>query len=96
MSRATDSYRPGAGRLPGVQEVDSPWIATGPGCAADTIAIAAAARPSIGAVVLGAIPRSPKANPRDPVLAAEVGDDVMQYWYAADGGPPSGTDPAAL
>src|SRR5579859_5037427 len=73
-------------RAPAVKEVDIVWITAGLGCDGDSVSITAAMQPSIEDVILGAIPGLPKVNLHNPVLAYEVGDDFMQYWYrAADG-----------
>jgi hydrogenase small subunit len=37
-------------------------------------------------VILGAIPGLPKVHLYNPVLAYEVGDDFMKYWYMAEEG----------
>src|SRR5262249_27213954 len=46
----------------------------------------AAMQPSIEDVLLGAIPGLPKVHLHNPVLAYEVGDDFMKYWYQAEQG----------
>ncbi len=46
----------------------------------------AAEQPSIEDVVLGAIPGLPKVHLHNPVLAYEVGDDFMKYFYQAERG----------
>ncbi len=43
-------------------------------------------QPSIEDIVLGAIPGLPKVHLHNPVLAYEVGDDFMKYWYMAEKG----------
>ncbi len=56
---------------------------TGLGCDGDTIAITAATQPSIEDVVLGAIPGLPKPASAHPVLAHEVGDDLLVLFLQA-------------
>ncbi len=73
-------------KAPAVKEVHVLWITAGLGCDGDTISITAATQPSVEDVLLGAIPGLPKVHLHNPVLAYEVGDDFMKYWYLADGG----------
>ena len=58
----------------------------GLGCDGDSVSITAATQPSIEDVVLGAIPGLPKVHLHNPVLAFEVGDEFMKYWYHAEEG----------
>jgi len=53
------------------------WITAGLGCDGDTIAITAATNPSLEDLVLGAIPRIPRVEFHNPVLAYEVGDRFL-------------------
>lgn len=62
------------------------WITAGLGCDGDTIAITAATQPSLEDLVLGAIPGVPKLNFHNPVLAYEVGDEFLSYFYRAAAG----------
>jgi hydrogenase small subunit len=62
------------------------WITAGLGCDGDTISVTAAEQPSIEDVLLGAIPGLPKVYLHNPVLAMEVGDDFMKYFYQAEKG----------
>src|SRR5271163_2264211 len=71
-------------RAPAVKEVHVVWITAGLGCDGDSVSITAATQPSIEDVILGAIPGLPKVHLHNPVLAYEVGDDFMNYWYLAD------------
>ncbi|HEX4227941.1 MAG TPA: hydrogenase expression protein HypE [Bryobacteraceae bacterium] len=73
-------------RNSGVSEVHILWITAGLGCDGDTISITAAEQPSIEDVLLGAIPGLPKVHLHNPVLAMEVGDDFMKYFYQAEKG----------
>ena len=70
-------------RPPDVKEIHVLWITAGLGCDGDTVSITAASQPSVEDVLLGAIPGLPKVHLHNPVLAYEVGDDFMKYWYQA-------------
>lgn len=69
-----------------VEEVHIIWITAGLSCDGDTISITAASQPSIEDVLMGAIPGLPKVHLHNPVLAYEVGDDLMKWWYKAERG----------
>ena len=69
-----------------VAEVHILWITAGLGCDGDSVSVTAASQPSIEDVLLGAIPGLPKVHLHNPVLAYEVGDDFMKYWYMAEKG----------
>jgi hydrogenase small subunit len=71
-------------REPGVKEVHVLWITAGLSCDGDSVSTTAASQPSIEDIVMGAIPGLPKVHLHNPVLAYEVGDDFMKYWYLAD------------
>src|SRR5579885_1943993 len=73
-------------REPAVKEVHILWITAGLSCDGDSVSTTAASQPSIEDIVMGAIPGLPKVHLHNPVLAYEVGDDFMKYWYAADEG----------
>ena len=75
-----------ARRPPDVPEVHVIWMTTGLGCDGDSVSITAATVPSIEDVVMGNIPGLPKVHLHNPVLAYEVGDDFMEYWFKADRG----------
>ena len=75
-----------AKRAPDVKEIHIVWMTTGLGCDGDSVSITAATQPSIEDVVMGAIPGLPKVHLHNPVLAYEVGDDFMKYWYQAEEG----------
>jgi hydrogenase small subunit len=62
------------------------WITAGLGCDGDSVSVTAATQPSVEDVVMGAIPGLPKVHLHNPVLAYEVGDDFMRYYYAAERG----------
>jgi hydrogenase small subunit len=69
-----------------VKEIHILWITAGLGCDGDTVSITAATQPSIEDIVMGAIPGLPKVHLHNPVLAYEVGDEFMKYWFEADAG----------
>jgi len=69
-----------------VEEVHIVWITAGLSCDGDTVSITAASQPSIEDVVMGAIPGLPKVYLHNPVLAYEVGDTFMTWWYRAERG----------
>ena len=62
------------------------WITAGLGCDGDSVSVTAAMQPSIEDVLLGAIPGLPKVHLHNPVLAYEIGDDFMKYFYMAEEG----------
>ncbi len=69
-----------------VKEIHILWITAGLGCDGDSVSITAATQPSIEDVLLGAIPGLPKVHLHNPVLAYEVGDEFMRFWYEAEAG----------
>jgi len=69
-----------------VKEVHVVWMTTGLGCDGDSVSVTAASLPSIEDVVMGNIPGLPKVHLHNPVLAYEVGDDFMKYWFEAAAG----------
>ncbi len=71
---------------PPIREIHILWITAGLGCDGDTISITAATQPSLEDIVLGALPGLPRVHFHNPVLAYEVGDDFLQYWYEAEAG----------
>ena len=73
-------------RPPAVKELHILWITAGLSCDGDSVSVTAAMQPSIEDVLLGAIPGLPKVHLHNPVLAYEVGDDFMKYWYEAEKG----------
>ncbi len=73
-------------RPPAVSDVHVVWMTTGLGCDGDSVSITAAMQPSLEDVVLGAIPGLPRVHLYNPVLAYEVGGELMQYWYKAERG----------
>ncbi len=73
-------------KAPRIEEVHILWMTPFLGCDGDSISVTGASEPSIEDLVLGAIPGLPKIHLHNPVLAYEVGDDLMQYWRMADRG----------
>jgi len=73
-------------RPPDVKDVNIVWLTAGLGCDGDTVSVTNAEQPSIEDVILGAIPGLPRAHPHNPVLAKEVGDEFMEYFYRAERG----------
>jgi hydrogenase small subunit len=73
-------------RPPDVKEVHIIWLTAGLGCDGDTISVTAAEQPSVEDVILGAIPGLPKVHLHNPVLAKEVGNEFMEYFYRAERG----------
>src|SRR5262245_14581294 len=69
-----------------VKEVHIIWLTAGLGCDGDSVSVTAAEQPAIEDVLLGAIPGLPKVHLHNPVLAPEVGDDFMKYYYMAEAG----------
>ena len=86
MAEATVPYGRRTQRAPAVKEVHVVWITAGLGCDGDSVSITAATQPSLEDVILGAIPGLPKVHLHNPVLAYEVGDEFMKYWYQAEEG----------
>jgi hydrogenase small subunit len=66
-----------------VSDIHILWMTSGLGCDGDSVSVTAATLPSVEDVVMGAIPGLPKVHLHNPVLAYEVGDDFMKYWYEA-------------
>jgi hydrogenase small subunit len=75
-----------ATRPPAVKDVHILWITAGLSCDGDSVSVTAASQPSIEDVILGAVPGLPKVHLHNPVVAYEVGDEFMQYWYQAEEG----------
>src|SRR5215813_1205283 len=73
-------------RPPDVKEVHIVWLTAGLSCDGDTVSVTNAEQPSIEDVLLGAIPGLPKVHLHNPVLATEVGDEFMDYFYRAERG----------
>ena len=86
MAAETVPYGRSTQKAPAVKEVHIVWITAGLGCDGDSVSITAATQPSIEDVLLGAIPGLPKVHLHNPVLAYEVGDDFMKYFYQAEEG----------
>ena len=73
-------------RKSAVKEVHIIWLTAGLSCDGDSVSVTAAEQPSIEDVLLGNIPGLPKVHLHNPVLAVEVGDDFMKYFYQAEAG----------
>ncbi len=86
MAEATVPHGRRTQRAPAVKEVHVVWITAGLGCDGDSVSITAATQPSLEDVIMGAIPGLPKVHLHNPVLAYEVGDEFMKYWYEAEEG----------
>ena len=86
MAETNGPYGRRTQRAPAVKEVHVVWITAGLGCDGDSVSITAATQPSLEDVILGAIPGLPKVHLHNPVLAYEVGDEFMKYWYLAEEG----------
>ena len=69
-----------------VKDVHIIWLTAGLSCDGDSVSITNAEQPSIEDVLLGAIPGLPKVHLHNPVLAYEVGDEFMKYFYQAERG----------
>src|SRR5262249_33221564 len=69
-----------------VKEVHIVWLTAGLSCDGDSVSVTAAEQPSIEDVLLGNIPGLPKVHLHNPVLAREVGDEFMKYFYMAERG----------
>src|SRR5579871_3793051 len=67
-------------------EVHILWLTAGLGCDGDSVSITAAEQPSLEDVLLNAVPGLPKVHLHNPVLAYEVGDDFLRYFYDAEAG----------
>ena len=86
MAAETAPYGRVTQRPPAVKDIHIVWITAGLGCDGDSVSITAATQPSVEDVVMGAIPGLPKVHLHNPVLAYEVGDEFMKYFYQAEQG----------
>jgi hydrogenase small subunit len=86
MAEAAAPHGSKTQRPPDVSDVHVVWITAGLGCDGDSVSITAATQPSLEDVLMGAIPGLPRVHLHNPVLAYEVGDDFMRYYYAAERG----------
>ncbi len=86
MAEVAAPYGSRTQRPPDVSDVHVVWITAGLGCDGDSVSITAATQPSLEDVVLGSIPGLPRVHVHNPVLAYEVGDEFMRYYYAAEQG----------
>jgi hydrogenase small subunit len=65
------------------REISILWITAGLGCDGDTIAITAAAQPSLEDILLGALPGIPKVKLYNPFLSYENGEEFLEPFYRA-------------
>ena len=86
MANESAPYGRSTQKAPAIKDVHILWITAGLGCDGDSVSITAATQPSIEDVLRGAIPGLPKVHLHNPVLAYEVGDEFMKYWYQAEQG----------
>ena len=73
-------------KVPAPSEVHILWITAGLGCDGDSVSVTAAEQPSLEDVLLNAVPGLPKVHLHNPVLAYEVGDEFMNFFYEAEAG----------
>jgi hydrogenase small subunit len=72
-------------RVP-IDDMHIVWMTAGLGCDGDSVSMTAATQPSLEDIVRGAIPGLPRVNLQNSLLAYEVDEDFMRWWYmAADG-----------
>src|SRR5579859_512252 len=83
---ATTSLLQSTSRASGVSEVHIIWLTAGLSCDGDSVSVTAAEQPSIEDVLLGAIPGLPKVHLHNPVLAYEVGNEFMKFFYDGEAG----------
>src|SRR5947209_7199028 len=85
---ATDSVPYGrvTQKAPAVAEIHIVWMTSGLSCDGDSVSVTAATQPSVEDVLLGVIPGLPKVHLHNPVLAYEVGDEFIDYFYRAERG----------
>ena len=83
---ATASFPKSLSPRPAVSDVHIIWITAGLSCDGDSVSITNAEQPRIEDVLMGAIPGLPKVHLHNPVLAVEVGDDFMKFFYQAEKG----------
>jgi hydrogenase small subunit len=76
----------GPGTVPQLEEVPVLWLTAGLSCDGETIAMTAATQPSIEDLVAGAIPWAPRVRLHNHLLAPEVGDEFLRYFYQAAAG----------
>ena len=69
-----------------VEEIDILWLTAGLGCDGESIAMTAAAQPSIEDLVPGGIPGIPRIKLHNPVCAYENGDEFLKDFYLGAAG----------
>jgi hydrogenase small subunit len=75
-----------ADRQPDVRDIHILWITAGLSCDGDTVSITNAEQPSIEDILLGAIPGLPRVHLHNPVVATEVGEEFMKFFYRGERG----------
>jgi hydrogenase small subunit len=80
MPVAPQRDAPGGAHAPSA-EIAILWLTAGLSCDGDTIAMTAATQPSLEDLLSGAIPWTPKVTLYNPFLAAEVGDEFVEYFH---------------
>jgi hydrogenase small subunit len=70
----------------GIHEFDILWITAGLGCDGDTIAMTAAAQPSLEDLLSGSLPWLPKIHLHNPFLSFDNGEEFMAHFHAAADG----------
>jgi hydrogenase small subunit len=63
-----------------IHEFDILWITAGLGCDGDTIAMTAAAQPSLEDLLSGALPWLPKIHLHDPFLSFDNGEELWRIF----------------
>src|SRR4030088_3488033 len=86
MAPSTPGAQSGSYISDHITELDILWITAGLGCDGDSIAMTAATQPSIEDIVMGNLPGIPTVFFHNPVLAYEVGEDFMNFFYDAASG----------
>ena len=86
MNEAGVPYGRKTQRAPAVKEIHVLWITAGLVATGTLFRSPPPLQPSVEDVLMGAIPGLPKVHLHNPVLAYEVGDDFMKYWYLAEQG----------
>ena len=82
-----------AGTAGAVDEIAVLWLTAGLSCDGDTVAMTAATQPSIEDLVRGVIPWAPRIKLYNPLLAVEVGEELLAVFHRAAAG---GLDPFIL
>ena len=70
-----------AGAHASTSEITILWLTAGLSCDGDTIAMTGATQPSIEDLLSGALPWTPRVTLHNPFLAAEVGDEFVEFFH---------------